>query len=68
MNIPTHSSPQYVIQVENLSKSYVRVPAVVDLSFNVQQGEIFGFLGPNGAGLVTLQKTKGVYRCKTKTF
>jgi ABC-2 type transport system ATP-binding protein len=53
MNVPTHPSPQHVIQVENLSKSYGRLPAVVDLSFDVQQGEIFGFLGPNGAGKTT---------------
>lgn len=46
-------TPNRVIQVEGLSKSYGDVKAVVDLSFSVQQGEIFGFLGPNGAGKTT---------------
>ncbi len=39
---------EQVIQVENLSKSYGKTRAVVNLSFAVRKGEIFGFLGPNG--------------------
>ncbi len=42
------------IKVENLTKIYGRpgtgVTAVDHISFEVNQGEIFGFLGPNGAG------------------
>ncbi len=37
-----------VIRVEHLFKSFGKIDAVADLSFDVRQGEIFGFLGPNG--------------------
>jgi ABC-2 type transport system ATP-binding protein len=53
MSVSVNRSPDYVIRVENLSKSYGNVSAVVDLSFSVEKGEIFGFLGPNGAGKTT---------------
>ena len=39
-----------VIQVEHLRKEYNSVVAVDDVSFEVEQGEIFGMVGPNGAG------------------
>jgi ABC-2 type transport system ATP-binding protein len=42
-----------VIVVEHLAKRYGDLQAVVDVSFEVQQGEIFGILGPNGAGKTT---------------
>lgn len=41
------------IDVRNLSKFYGAVRAVDDISFSVQQGEIFGLLGHNGAGKTT---------------
>jgi len=47
-----------VIQVRNLTKVFVdgkrgRITAVDHISFEVQEGEIFGLLGPNGAGKTT---------------
>ncbi len=42
-----------IIEIKNLCKSYGDVQAVDDLSFNVRQGELFAFLGVNGAGKST---------------
>ena len=42
-----------VIRLNNLSKQFVEVKAVDDLSFCVQKGEVYGFLGQNGAGKST---------------
>jgi len=44
---------QTIIETQNLTKSYGGQLAVNDLSFTIQQGEIFGFLGPNGSGKTT---------------
>jgi ABC-2 type transport system ATP-binding protein len=41
------------VLIQNLCKSYGTVPAVKDVSFQVDRGEIFGLLGPNGAGKTT---------------
>ena len=42
-----------VIETEGLTKVYGRQAAVDGLTFEVNEGEIFGFLGPNGAGKTT---------------
>lgn len=42
-----------IIEIENLSKSFKDVNAVSDLSFSVKKGELFAFLGVNGAGKST---------------
>lgn len=44
---------QHIIEIEHLSKSFGDVRAVQDLSFHVRQGELFAFLGVNGAGKST---------------
>jgi ABC-2 type transport system ATP-binding protein len=42
-----------MISVENLVKCFGNITAVNDISFEVDEGSIFGFLGPNGAGKTT---------------
>lgn len=42
-----------IIEVTNLRKKYGDIVAVQDLSFHVEKGELFGFLGVNGAGKST---------------
>src|SRR4030042_4431419 len=42
-----------IIKVENLTKRFNGITAVDNISFEVEEGTIFGFLGPNGAGKTT---------------
>ncbi|MBD0778393.1 ABC transporter ATP-binding protein [Maribacter sp. ANRC-HE7] len=42
------------ISVKNISKSYDKVMALKDISFEVKPGELFGLIGPDGAGKTTL--------------
>jgi branched-chain amino acid transport system ATP-binding protein len=44
-------------QVEDLVKKFGNITAVDDISFEVEEGTIFGFLGPNGAGKTTFLRT-----------
>ena len=54
-------SPDIMVDVRNLVKSYNHKTAVNDVSFTVKQGEIFGVLGPNGAGkTTTLEMIEGI--------
>ena len=56
-----------IIKVQHLSKQFGDITAVNDLSFSVTKGEVYGFLGQNGAGksttirmlLTLIQPTKG---------
>ncbi|HTS02845.1 MAG TPA: ATP-binding cassette domain-containing protein [Thermoanaerobaculia bacterium] len=45
-----------MLEVQGLSKSFYGAPAVEDVSFRVETGEILGFLGPNGAGKTTTMR------------
>ncbi|HHX12916.1 MAG TPA: ABC transporter ATP-binding protein [Clostridiales bacterium] len=42
-----------VIEIKNLTRDYKKGKGVFDISFDVEEGEVFGFLGPNGAGKTT---------------
>ncbi len=42
-----------VLHVKSISKRFSNVQAIKDISFSVEQGDIFAFLGPNGAGKTT---------------
>ena len=44
---------QKIIETQDLTKRYGRQTAVENLTFQVEEGEVFGFLGPNGAGKTT---------------
>ncbi|GGG72016.1 ABC transporter ATP-binding protein [Paenibacillus radicis (ex Gao et al. 2016)] len=45
-----------IIEVDHLAKMYQKKQALKNLSFQVQKGEIFGFLGPSGSGKTTTVK------------
>lgn len=43
----------YVVEIENLTKTYGKYRGVDGISLKIRDGDIFGFLGPNGAGKST---------------
>jgi len=44
----------HAIEVNHISKSYGKVLALKDVSFSVNKGEIFGLIGPDGAGKTSM--------------
>jgi branched-chain amino acid transport system ATP-binding protein len=47
-------SEEPILQVIDVSKRFGGVQALLNLSFNVRKGEVFGIIGPNGSGKTTL--------------
>ncbi len=45
-----------IIQTNKLTKRYGRSRGIIDVTFDIQEGEVFGFLGPNGAGKTTTMR------------
>lgn len=48
---------EHILEIEDLSVSYGVVPALRDISFSVNEGEIVALIGPNGAGKTTTMHT-----------
>lgn len=63
-----------MIKIENLSKSFGEIEAVDNISLTVKPGEMFGLVGPDGAGKTTTIRilctllTPGQGRCRVKNF
>jgi len=47
---------EYVIEIQNVTKSFGEKVVLNDISFNVKEGRIYGFIGPSGSGKTTLIK------------
>lgn len=45
-----------IIQTNGLTKSYGKSRGIIAVTFDIQEGEVFGFLGPNGAGKTTTMR------------
>jgi len=44
----------YFLNIDNVSKSYNKTKALTSIKLDIEQGELFGFIGPDGAGKTTL--------------
>ncbi len=49
-----NNQPVNIVEVKHISKSYGKTTALDDISFEVEGGELFGFIGPDGAGKTSL--------------
>ncbi len=49
-------APRAAIEVRNLTKRFGAVPAVSGVTLDCAKGEVFGFVGPDGAGKTTIMR------------
>ena len=57
-----NNSTNLVVTAKGLTKRFGDFTAVDNIDFNVERGEIFGFLGPNGSGkTTTIRMVLGLY-------
>lgn len=57
---------EFIIDVKNLDKQYMKQKAVSDATFQIKEGMITGLIGPNGAGKTTIMKMLGGLVLPTK--
>jgi ABC-2 type transport system ATP-binding protein len=63
---PEKESPMALVTVEDLVKHYGDVHAVDGVTFDIEDGEVFGLLGPNGAGKSTIINVLATYVLPTR--
>ena len=58
-----------VVSIEHFKMSFDGTPVIKDLTFHVQKGEVFGFLGSNGSGkTTTIRALLGIYQADSGTL
>ena len=53
LNNSSQKSGNYIVEIQNLSKTYAKQQALVQINLEIEAGAIYGFIGPNGAGKTT---------------
>jgi ABC-type multidrug transport system ATPase subunit len=60
---------QKILEIQQLSKHYGNIKAVNKLNLEVEQGQVFGILGPNGSGkTTTLSVIMGIIKHQSGSF